>query len=48
MKGRGKLVTGSARTKAQGVADRVLPDRVKAAVHRRLAEPGTAPDDDVH
>ncbi|MBH5131569.1 MULTISPECIES: SDR family NAD(P)-dependent oxidoreductase [Streptomyces] len=45
MKGRGKLVTGSARTKAQGVADKVLPDRVKAAVHRRMAEPGTAQDD---
>ncbi|MEV8127401.1 SDR family NAD(P)-dependent oxidoreductase [Streptomyces sp. NPDC085944] len=45
MKGRGKLVTGSAKTKAQGVADKVLPDRVKAAVHRRMAEPGTAQDD---
>ncbi|MFB6755612.1 SDR family NAD(P)-dependent oxidoreductase [Streptomyces sp. NPDC056353] len=45
MKGRGKLVTGSARTKAQGMADKVLPDRVKAAVHRRMAEPGTAQDD---
>ncbi|MEU6104458.1 SDR family NAD(P)-dependent oxidoreductase [Streptomyces flaveolus] len=45
MRGRGKLVTGSARTRAQGVADKVLPDRVKAAVHRRTAEPGTAPDD---
>ncbi|WP_415942873.1 SDR family NAD(P)-dependent oxidoreductase [Streptomyces sp. 067-1] len=44
MKGRGKLVTGSAKTKAQGVADKVLPDRVKAAVHRRMAEPGTARD----
>ncbi|CAL9666339.1 SDR family NAD(P)-dependent oxidoreductase [Streptomyces sp. enrichment culture] len=46
MKGRGKLVTGSAKTRAQGVADKVLPDRVKAAVHRRMAEPGTAPDGD--
>ncbi|MFJ8544081.1 SDR family NAD(P)-dependent oxidoreductase [Streptomyces sp. NPDC093586] len=45
MKGRGKLVTGSAMTRAQGVADKVLPDRVKAAVHRRMAAPGTAPDD---
>ncbi|MER7195032.1 SDR family NAD(P)-dependent oxidoreductase [Streptomyces flaveolus] len=44
MKGRRKLVTGSARTRAQGVADKVLPDRAKAAVHRRMAEPGTAPD----
>ncbi|MFE0862226.1 SDR family NAD(P)-dependent oxidoreductase [Streptomyces rochei] len=45
MKGRGKLVTGSAKTKAQGVADKVLPDRVKAAVHRRMAEPGSATGD---
>ncbi|UXI82318.1 SDR family NAD(P)-dependent oxidoreductase [Streptomyces vinaceusdrappus] len=45
MKGRGKLVTGSAKTKAQGVADKVLPDRVKAAVHRRMAEPGSATED---
>ncbi|MEU0471364.1 SDR family NAD(P)-dependent oxidoreductase [Streptomyces olivaceus] len=45
MKGRGKLVTGSAKTKAQGAADKVLPDRVKAAVHSLMAEPGTARDD---
>lgn len=45
MKGRGKLITGSAKTKAQAVADKALPDRVKAAVHRRMAEPGTARDD---
>ncbi|WP_189216651.1 MULTISPECIES: SDR family NAD(P)-dependent oxidoreductase [Streptomyces] len=42
MKGRKKLVTGSVTTKAQGVADRVLPDGAKAALHRRMAEPGTA------
>ncbi|MEU3844711.1 SDR family NAD(P)-dependent oxidoreductase [Streptomyces sp. NPDC028635] len=40
MKGRRKVVTGSAKTKAQGVADKVLPDAAKAAVHRRMAEPG--------
>lgn len=40
MKGRRKLVTGSVKTKAQGVADRMLPDAAKAAVHRRMAEPG--------
>ncbi|MET7455779.1 SDR family NAD(P)-dependent oxidoreductase [Streptomyces sp. NPDC005574] len=44
MKGRRKLVTGSLRTKAQGVANRVLPDSVKASAHRRMAEPGTADD----
>ncbi|WP_443032580.1 hypothetical protein [Streptomyces sp. DH41] len=42
----GPRFTGSARTKAQGATDKVLPDRVKAAVHRRMAEPGTAADDD--
>ncbi|MFF9814745.1 SDR family NAD(P)-dependent oxidoreductase [Streptomyces sp. NPDC014006] len=40
MKGRKKVVTGSLKTKAQGVADKVLPDAAKAAVHRRMAEPG--------
>ncbi|MFI8193776.1 SDR family NAD(P)-dependent oxidoreductase [Streptomyces sp. NPDC085946] len=39
--GRKKVVTGSLKTKAQGLAGRVLPDGVKAAAHRRLAEPGT-------
>jgi short-subunit dehydrogenase len=41
-KGREKVVTGSLRTRAQGVAGRVLPDAVKARMHRGLAEPGTA------
>ncbi|MCS0638463.1 SDR family NAD(P)-dependent oxidoreductase [Streptomyces sp. LP05-1] len=39
MRGREKLVAGSAKTKAQGIANRVLPDRLKAAAHRRTAEP---------
>ncbi|PZT71246.1 oxidoreductase [Streptomyces sp. SW4] len=43
MKGRRKLVTGSVASRAQGVAGRVLPDRLKAAAHRRAAEPGSAP-----
>lgn len=38
--GRAKVVTGSAKTRAQGVATKVLPDRLKAAAHRRMAEPG--------
>ncbi|MEU9554030.1 SDR family NAD(P)-dependent oxidoreductase [Streptomyces fumanus] len=43
MKGRTKVVTGSAATKAQGVADRLLPDGVKSALHRKMAKPGSAP-----
>lgn len=39
MAGRKKLVAGSARTKVQGLAGRVLPDSVKAVAHRRMAEP---------
>ncbi|MBT2365893.1 SDR family NAD(P)-dependent oxidoreductase [Streptomyces sp. ISL-10] len=38
MAGRPKLVAGSLKTKAQGVANRVLSDRLKAAGHRRMAE----------
>lgn len=34
-----KLIGGSAKTKMQGVANKVLPDKVKAAVHRQMAEP---------
>lgn len=36
-----KLVAGSLKTKVQGVANKVLPDKVKAAVHRKMAEPGS-------
>jgi short-subunit dehydrogenase len=41
MAGRDKLVAGSWSTKAQGIANRVLPDKLKAAAHRRMAEPGS-------
>ncbi|MEV6653677.1 SDR family NAD(P)-dependent oxidoreductase [Streptomyces sp. NPDC051219] len=41
MSERGKVVAGSLKTKAQGVASKVLPDKLKAAAHRRLAEPGS-------
>jgi uncharacterized protein len=41
MAGRKKIVAGSAKTKAQGLADKVLPDTVKAAMHRRMAKPGS-------
>ncbi|MER6694076.1 SDR family NAD(P)-dependent oxidoreductase [Streptomyces minutiscleroticus] len=44
MKGRPKAVTGSLGTKAQGLADRVLPDTAKAVLHRKMAEPGSARD----
>jgi hypothetical protein len=29
------------KTKVQGVANKVLPEKVKAAAHRRMAEPGS-------
>ncbi|MGN9793304.1 SDR family NAD(P)-dependent oxidoreductase [Streptomyces sp. OZ13] len=41
MAGTDKTLAGSARTKAQELAAKVLPDRLKAAAHRRLAEPGS-------
>ncbi|MFJ9020622.1 SDR family NAD(P)-dependent oxidoreductase [Streptomyces sp. NPDC102259] len=41
VEGEKKVVTGSLKAKAQGLAGKVLPDGVKAAAHRRLAEPGT-------
>ncbi|MDO0924264.1 SDR family NAD(P)-dependent oxidoreductase [Streptomyces sp. TG1A-8] len=39
--GKDKLVAGSAKTKAQGLADKVLPDRLKGEAHRKMAEPGS-------
>ncbi|MDQ0578837.1 SDR family NAD(P)-dependent oxidoreductase [Streptomyces rishiriensis] len=45
MGGRKKVVAGSAKTKAQGLVNRVLPDSAKAAAHRRMAEPGSGDDD---
>jgi short-subunit dehydrogenase len=42
MKGEAKVVAGSASTKAQGLANKVLPDKLKAAAHRKMAEPGSA------
>lgn len=41
MGGKAKIVAGSAKTKAQGAANAVLPDRLKAAADRRMAEPGS-------
>jgi uncharacterized protein len=42
MKGKNKIIAGGMGTKAQGVAAKVLPDSVKAGMHRSMAEPGSA------
>jgi short-subunit dehydrogenase len=42
MKGEKKLVAGGIGTKVQGAAAKVLPDSVKGAMHRNMAEPGSA------
>jgi short-subunit dehydrogenase len=39
MGGKDKLVAGSGKTKVQGIVNRVLPDKVKAATHRQMAKP---------
>ena len=39
--GKEKVLAGSAKTKAQAVASKVMPDRAKAEMHRRMAEPGS-------
>ena len=39
MKGKRKIIAGSAKTKLQGHANKVLPDSAKAAAHRSMAEP---------
>ena len=41
MAGKDKTIAGSLKTKVQGAADKVLPDSVKARVHRGMAEPGS-------
>jgi uncharacterized protein len=41
MDGDERVVAASASTKLQGRAGRLMPDRVKAAMHRRMAEPGS-------
>ncbi|KPI00110.1 short-chain dehydrogenase/reductase SDR [Actinobacteria bacterium OV450] len=40
--GKDKVVAGSLKTKAQGLASKVLPDSLKAEGHRRMAAPGSA------
>jgi short-subunit dehydrogenase len=41
MAGKDKTFAGSASTKAKGVVNALLPDRLKAALHKRMAEPGS-------
>ena len=41
MAGEERVVSASLSTKLQGRASRVLPDSAKAAMHRRMAEPGS-------
>jgi uncharacterized protein len=42
MAGREKVVGGSFKNKAQTVAGKVIPDSVKAEMHRKMAQPATA------
>jgi short-subunit dehydrogenase len=43
MKGDDHVVAGSFKNKAQAVAAKVMPDTTKAEMHRKMAEPGSAP-----
>jgi short-subunit dehydrogenase len=42
MEGKEKVVGGSTKTKVQGAASKIMPDKAKAAMHRKMAEPGSA------
>jgi uncharacterized protein len=44
MAGDERVVSASLKTKLQGRASRVLPDSVKAGMHRKMAEPGSGRD----
>jgi short-subunit dehydrogenase len=43
MAGDERVVSASLKTKAQGRAGRFMPDSAKAEMHRKMAEPGSAP-----
>jgi short-subunit dehydrogenase len=45
MKGDERVVSASLSTKLQARGSRFLPDRAKAGMHRRMAEPGSAKKD---
>jgi short-subunit dehydrogenase len=44
MAGEERVIAGSLSTKVQGHASRFIPDKVKAKMHRQMAEPGSAKD----
>jgi uncharacterized protein len=46
MAGKEKVVAGSFKNRAQVAAGRLLPDSAKAAMHRKMAEPGSAKEDE--
>jgi len=46
MAGNERVVSHSLSTKMQGRASRFMPDKAKAVMHRRMAEPGSGDDDD--
>ena len=41
MAGKARVVGGGLKTKVQEAAGKAMPDRLKAAMHRRMAEPGS-------
>ena len=41
MAGKDKVVAGSLKNKVQAASARVLPDETKAAMHKKLSEPGS-------
>ena len=45
MNGDERVVGGSLKTKAQAAGNKILPDRAKAEMHRRMAEPGSGSKD---
>jgi short-subunit dehydrogenase len=46
MAGEERVVAGSLKNKVQAAASKVLPDSVKAGMHRKMAEPGSGEGDD--
>jgi short-subunit dehydrogenase len=46
MAGKERVVGGSVKNKVQVAASRVLPDSAKAEMHRKMAEPGTAGEEE--
>jgi hypothetical protein len=45
MAGKERVVSHSLSTKAQGRGSRLMPDSVKAKLHEKMAEPGSAEQD---